>query len=110
MHTTFLISLAVPLIFFALTALVKTLVRGGFRIESLYQGVDLALASLAAGVAGVVDGLESRFPDVMEQRVLIHNLEFLIIGFFILLVVMLIHQHFENKAMFHSNPQFSGLD
>jgi hypothetical protein len=106
------LSLAIPAAFLLITGIVKSLVKSVVTWSNFYLGLDAALAALANGIVNIVDIVRDAENDhgastAAAQAVIEHarqNRElftgaFIFSAFFVLLIVMLIHQRWEAPVL-----------
>jgi len=106
MEKHILIGLTIPVLFLGFTGLTKSLIRRELFWSNFYLGVDIALAAMANGIVNIVDevhiaelaGYPREFGDRMVSTVIL-----LVASFGALLVVMFIHQRWEEPAASSAN-------
>jgi len=99
------LSLAIPAAFLLITGIVKSLVRTELTWGNFYLGLDAALAALANGIVNVVDivrnvecgdQVATAAAATARQSRTYFTAAFICIAFFVLLIVMMIHQRQES--------------
>lgn len=94
----YIIALTVPLAFILLGALAKKLVRGsGWARGDFFLGVELALAALASSLVFILELSSSEATDAIRDKTLTAGF-YTITNFFLLFVVMSLHQDWEKKV------------